>query len=135
MRNGKEGNPTLKYFKVWGCLAKVQVPIPKRIKIGHKIVNCNIRLEYSSERSKRPWKEQKENVLNKEIPRCSKCQRTSTFFKYDFVTFLVSSVDSSFWTYGVNSEIGSILSNPIGSWLIFPQEINFWVQSESSKGK
>ena len=28
---GRKSN--LKYFKVWGCLAKVQVPIPKRIKI------------------------------------------------------------------------------------------------------
>lgn len=35
----------LKYFKVWGCLAKVQVPIPKRIKIGPKTVDCNNRLE------------------------------------------------------------------------------------------
>ena len=30
----------LKYFKVWGCLAKVQVPIPKRVKIGPKTVDC-----------------------------------------------------------------------------------------------
>ena len=37
----------LKYFKLWGCLAEaeVQVPIPKRIKIGPKAVDCNIRLE------------------------------------------------------------------------------------------
>ena len=40
---GRKSN--LKYFKVWGCLAKVQVPIPKRIKIGPKTVDCNIRLE------------------------------------------------------------------------------------------
>ena len=30
----------LKYFKVWRCLAKVQVPIPKRVKIGPKTVDC-----------------------------------------------------------------------------------------------
>ena len=30
----------LKYFKVWGCLAKGQVPIPKRVKIGSKTVDC-----------------------------------------------------------------------------------------------
>ena len=29
----KGRKPNLKYFKVWGCLAKVQVPIPKRVKI------------------------------------------------------------------------------------------------------
>ena len=25
---------------MWGCLAKVQVPIPKRVKIGPKTVDC-----------------------------------------------------------------------------------------------
>ena len=30
----------LKYFKVWGCLAKVEVPLLKRVKIGSKIVDC-----------------------------------------------------------------------------------------------
>ena len=30
----------LKYFKVWGCLAKAQVPIPKRVNIGSKTVDC-----------------------------------------------------------------------------------------------
>ena len=34
----------LEYFKVWGCLAEVQVPIPKRIKIGPMTVDCKIRL-------------------------------------------------------------------------------------------
>ena len=28
------------FLKVWGCLAKVVVPIPKRIKIGSKSVDC-----------------------------------------------------------------------------------------------
>ena len=105
----------LEIFQSVGCLAKVQVPIPKRIKIGPMTMDCKIRLEYSSEGSKRPWKGKKENVLNKEIQRRSKCQRTSTSFEYDFVTFLVSSVDSSFWKDGVNSEIDAILSNHIGS--------------------
>ena len=61
---------------MWGCLSKVQVPIPKRIEIEPKIVDYKIRLEYSSERSKRTWKEQNENVLNKEIQRFTKCQGT-----------------------------------------------------------
>ena len=30
----------MKYFKVWGCLSKIQVPIPKRVKIGPKTVDC-----------------------------------------------------------------------------------------------
>ena len=40
---GRKSN--LKYFKVWGYLVKVQVPIPKRIKIGPMNVDCKIRLE------------------------------------------------------------------------------------------
>ena len=30
----------LKYFKVWGCLAKVEVSLLKRVKIGPKIIDC-----------------------------------------------------------------------------------------------
>ena len=36
----KGRKPNLKYFKVWWCLAKVQVPISKRVKIGPKTVDC-----------------------------------------------------------------------------------------------
>ena len=32
--------PSYKYLKVWGCLAKAMVPIPKRIKIGPKTIDC-----------------------------------------------------------------------------------------------
>ena len=32
--------PSYKFLKVWRCLAKVVVPIPKRTKIGPKIVDC-----------------------------------------------------------------------------------------------
>lgn len=32
--------PTYKYLKVWGCLAKVAVPTPKKVKIGPKTVDC-----------------------------------------------------------------------------------------------
>ena len=32
--------PSYQFLKVWGCLAKVIVLIPKRIKIGSKSVNC-----------------------------------------------------------------------------------------------
>ena len=30
----------MKYFKEWGCLANVEVPLPKRVKIGRKTVDC-----------------------------------------------------------------------------------------------
>ncbi|KAM1493880.1 hypothetical protein ACFX10_025604 [Malus domestica] len=32
--------PTYKILKVWGCLAKVRVPLPKRTKLGPKTVDC-----------------------------------------------------------------------------------------------
>ena len=32
--------PSYKFLKVWGCLAKMVVPIPKRIKMGPKTVDC-----------------------------------------------------------------------------------------------
>lgn len=32
--------PTYKTMKVWGCLAKVQVPLPKRTKLGPKTIDC-----------------------------------------------------------------------------------------------
>ena len=32
--------PSYKYLKVWGCLAKVMAPTPKRMKIGPKTVDC-----------------------------------------------------------------------------------------------
>ncbi|KAL0288543.1 UNVERIFIED_CONTAM: Retrovirus-related Pol polyprotein from transposon TNT 1-94 [Sesamum calycinum] len=36
----KGHKPSYKYFKVWGCLAKVEVPKPKQIKIWPKTVDC-----------------------------------------------------------------------------------------------
>ena len=36
----KGQSPSYKYLKVWGCLAKVMVPIPKRIKIEPKTIDC-----------------------------------------------------------------------------------------------
>ena len=125
---------------MWGCLVKVQVPIPKRVKIGPKTVDCifigyatnskacwflihisehsdihdnrliesdiaeffeqiylyKTRLELPSEGSKRPLEEPKENELNKEIQRRSKCQRTSTSFRSDFLIFLLENESHTF---------------------------------------
>ncbi|CAA7023934.1 unnamed protein product [Microthlaspi erraticum] len=36
----KGSAPSYKYLKVWGCLAKVQVPPPKKVSIGPKTVDC-----------------------------------------------------------------------------------------------
>jgi len=32
--------PNLKYLRVWGCLAKVMLPDPKKRKIGSKTSDC-----------------------------------------------------------------------------------------------
>ena len=32
--------PNLNYLKVWGCLAKVVVHKPKKVKIGPKTIDC-----------------------------------------------------------------------------------------------
>ena len=36
----KNRPPSYKYLKVWGCLAKVEVPKPKKVKIGPKTIDC-----------------------------------------------------------------------------------------------
>ena len=36
----KGRKPSYKYLKVWGCLAKVMAPTPKKMKIGPKTVDC-----------------------------------------------------------------------------------------------
>jgi hypothetical protein len=32
--------PSLSYLRTWGCLAKINVPINKKCKLGPKIVDC-----------------------------------------------------------------------------------------------
>src|SRR3954464_13779530 len=32
--------PSLSYLRTWGCLAKVNIPIPKKRKLGPKTVDC-----------------------------------------------------------------------------------------------
>ena len=36
----KGHRPCYKYLRVWGCLAKVMVPKPKKVKIGPKTIDC-----------------------------------------------------------------------------------------------
>ena len=35
----KGRKPSYKYMKVWGCLAKVAIPPPKKVKIGPKTID------------------------------------------------------------------------------------------------
>ena len=97
--------------------------------------------------SKQPREEPKENETNEESPRHSKRQRTTTSFRFDFVTFLLESEpqkfkepmffsDSTSWKEAFNSEIESVLSNhtwelvdlplrnkPLGSKWIFKRKM------------
>ena len=36
----KGRTPSYKYLRVWGCLVKVAIPTPKKVKIGPKTVDC-----------------------------------------------------------------------------------------------
>ncbi|GJW80751.1 retrovirus-related pol polyprotein from transposon TNT 1-94 [Tanacetum coccineum] len=36
----KGKQPSYKRMKVWGCLSKVQIPLPKRMKLGQKTIDC-----------------------------------------------------------------------------------------------
>ena len=36
----KGKRPSYKYLRVWGCLAKMVVPTPKKMKISPKMVDC-----------------------------------------------------------------------------------------------
>ena len=36
----KEIKSSYKYLQVWGCLAKMAVPPPKKVKIGPKTIDC-----------------------------------------------------------------------------------------------
>ena len=50
-QKGRKSN--LKYFKVWGCLDKVQDSIPKSTKVGSIIMDSKNRFEQYSEGPKR----------------------------------------------------------------------------------
>jgi transposase InsO family protein len=42
--------PSYTYLRMWGCLAKVMIPLPKKLKIGPKTVDC-IFIGYAHESS------------------------------------------------------------------------------------
>ena len=36
----KGRKPSYRFLRMWGCLAKVAIPIPKRVRIGPKSLDC-----------------------------------------------------------------------------------------------
>ncbi|KAK9052683.1 hypothetical protein SSX86_029313 [Deinandra increscens subsp. villosa] len=104
--------PSYKYLRVWGCLAKVVVPPPKAQKIGPKIVDCvfigyaqhSSAYRFLVHESKNPdgktsssspvdeivQDESQEQSEDEEVePRRSKRQRTEKSFGPDFLTYMV----------------------------------------------
>ncbi|CAL2246291.1 unnamed protein product [Prunus armeniaca] len=101
--------PTYETLKVWGCLAKVQVPLPKRVKLGPKTIDCvfieSVDADFFEEIF--PYKEKRSGsnkrkvhdgnpdepsssgVQEKEVePRRGKRTKTPKSFGPDFVSFL-----------------------------------------------
>ena len=106
-----------KYLKVWGCLAKVMVPIPKRIKIGPKTIDCifigytinsnayrflsknacdGSSLKRTHDTTTSDIDHESINDESKETLRRSKRARTSKSFGPDFLTYLLENEPQSF---------------------------------------
>ncbi|WVZ67986.1 hypothetical protein U9M48_016985 [Paspalum notatum var. saurae] len=135
--------PSLSYFRTWGCLAKVNVPINKKRKLGPKTILSSkidvpdiyaryfkIFFEITPELNApteafEPPREISPEEDNNEAPRKSKRQRVEKSFGDDFIVYLVddtpmsiseayASSDADNWKEAVQSELDSILSN--GTW-------------------
>ncbi|KAK4390208.1 hypothetical protein Sango_2084100 [Sesamum angolense] len=80
----KGRKPSLKYFRVWGCLAKVLVPKHKRKKLGPKTVNAvflgYVETSYTLSSNSLTHEESNE-------PRRSERARVVKNFGSDFVTY------------------------------------------------
>ncbi|XP_022877047.1 uncharacterized protein LOC111395297 [Olea europaea var. sylvestris] len=128
-------NEGLFKLNVWGCLAKVAIPKPKRVKIGPKTIDC-VFIGYAYYNNAYRFLVQKSEILDisreseeaidqesiNEQPRRSKRARTSISFGPDFLIYLLenesqsfkeamSSTKASYWEKAVYSEIGFILQN------------------------
>ena len=72
--------PNLKYLRVWGCLAKVMLPDPKKRKIGYKTSYCTF-LGYAEHSAAYRFL-----VLNSDIIECNTIVETKNveFFQHIF---------------------------------------------------
>ncbi|KAK1686029.1 hypothetical protein QYE76_046877 [Lolium multiflorum] len=107
--------PSLSYLRTWGCLAKVNIPITKKRKLGPKTVDC-IFLGYAprsvgyrflvvqseiipeSSTSNEYFEQSHENVTEKddnEAPKRSKRRRIEKSFGDDFIVYLVDDTPTS----------------------------------------
>ncbi|KAK1677680.1 hypothetical protein QYE76_038528, partial [Lolium multiflorum] len=107
--------PSLSYLRTWGCLAKVNIPITKKRKLGPKTVDC-IFLGYAprsvgyrflvvqseivpeSSTSNEYFEQSHEIVIEKddnEAPKRSKRRRIEKSFGDDFIVYLVDDTPTS----------------------------------------
>ncbi|RVW17127.1 Retrovirus-related Pol polyprotein from transposon TNT 1-94 [Vitis vinifera] len=124
----KGRKPSYTYLRMWGCLAKVAVPPPKKNTIMESrnasffedVFPCKSKEEPSS--SKRMLESQDQNEEVEVEPRRSKRVRTEKSFGPDFLTFMfegepqtfkeaVNSIEGLMWKEAIKSEIDSILQN------------------------
>ncbi|RVW64853.1 Retrovirus-related Pol polyprotein from transposon TNT 1-94 [Vitis vinifera] len=111
----KGRKPSYTYLRMWGCLAKVAVPPPKKVKIGPKTIDC-IFIGYAHNSNAYRFL-----VYESNIPDIHKNtimeSRNASFFEDVFPcepqTFkeAVNSTEGLMWKEAIKSEIDSILQN------------------------
>ncbi|RVW34150.1 Retrovirus-related Pol polyprotein from transposon RE2 [Vitis vinifera] len=111
----KGRKPSYTYLRMWGCLAKVAVPPPKKVKIGPKTIDC-IFIGYAHNSNAYRFL-----VYESNIPDIHKNtimeSRNASFFEDVFPcepqTFkeAVNSTEGLMWKEAMKSEIDCILQN------------------------
>ena len=78
----KGHRPCYKYLRVWGCLAKVAVPKPKKVKIGPKTIDC-VFIGYANNSSAYRFLVHKSDILDIHVNTFIE-SRNATFFETIF---------------------------------------------------
>ncbi|CAL8118819.1 unnamed protein product [Prunus armeniaca] len=120
----KGHKPSYKYLKVWGCLAKVAVPNPKKdaqerntLKRTYDTVNSDSQESHQENIDQEIAEPEPEHK-----PRRSKRAKTTKSFGHKFLTYLLenepqtykeamTSPEAPFWKEAINVEVESIMQN------------------------
>ena len=81
MCNGRK--PSLSYLRTWGCLAKVNIPINKKHKLGPKIVDC-VFLGYAQRSIAYRFLVVKSEVLDMHVDSIMESRDATFFLEYIF---------------------------------------------------
>ncbi|GKC35797.1 retrovirus-related pol polyprotein from transposon TNT 1-94 [Tanacetum coccineum] len=118
----KGKQPSYKMMKVWGCLAKVQIPLPKRTKLGPKIVDC-VYLGPAKNNAAYRFLVYKSNDKEKQISNPRKrviddqLSQDETYNNYEAA---MESSKAPYWKEAIHSEIDSIMNNNTWKWVDLP---------------